>query len=39
MDKIPPYIPPSDDSLLLKFAKESKIKFVMSTSTISSALT
>lgn len=38
MDRIPPYIPPSQDSLLLKFAKESKIKYVMSTSTISSAM-
>ena len=38
LDKIPPYIPPSQDKLLLKFAKESKIKYVMSTSTISSVL-
>lgn len=38
VDRIPPYIPPSQDSLLMKFAKESKIKYVMSTSTISSVL-
>lgn len=37
-DRIPPYIPPSKDELLLQFAKESKIKYVMSTSTISSVL-
>jgi len=37
-DEIPPYIPPSQDKLLLKFAQESKIKYVMSTSTISSVL-
>jgi len=38
MTRIPPYTPPSQDKLLLKFAKESNIKYVMSTSTISSAL-
>ena len=38
MDRIPPYTPPSQDKLLLKFARESKVKYVMSTSTISSAL-
>jgi hypothetical protein len=37
MDRIPPYTPPSEDKLLLKFARESKVKYVMSTSTISSA--
>jgi len=37
-DRIPPYVPPSEDKLLLKFAKESKIKYVMSTSTISNVL-
>lgn len=36
--KIPDYIPPSKDKLLLKFAQESKIKYVMSTSTISAVL-
>ena len=36
--KIPPYIPPSEDKLLMKFARESKIKYVMSTSTISNVL-
>jgi len=38
MNRIPPYTPPSDDTQLLKFAQESKVKYVMSTSTISSAL-
>ncbi|EGR34709.1 mitochondrial mRNA processing protein, putative [Ichthyophthirius multifiliis] len=38
-DKIPLYIPPSNDQLLLDFAKKSNIKYVVSTSTISSALT
>jgi hypothetical protein len=37
-DRIPPYIPPSKDKLLHKFAMESNIKYVMSTSTISSVL-
>ena len=37
-DRIPAYIPPSQDKLLLRFAQESKIKFVMSTSTISNVL-
>jgi hypothetical protein len=37
MDRIPPYTPPSEDKLLRKFARESKVKYVMSTSTISSA--
>lgn len=35
---IPPYTKPSNDSLLLDFAKRSNSKFVMSTSTISSCL-
>lgn len=35
---IPPYTPPSQDALLTKFAVESEVKYVMSTSTISSAL-
>ena len=35
LDRIPKYVPPSNDELLLKFARESKIKYVMSTSTIS----
>ena len=37
-DKIPEYLPPSKDELLLKFARESKIKYLMSTSTISSVI-
>lgn len=36
--RIPGYNPPSKDPLLLKFAKESGVKYIMSTSTISSAL-
>jgi hypothetical protein len=36
--KIPGYNPPSKDPLLLKFASESDVKYIMSTSTISSAL-
>eukprot|EP01017_Pseudomicrothorax_dubius_P050461 TRINITY_DN9566_c0_g1_i2.p1 TRINITY_DN9566_c0_g1~~TRINITY_DN9566_c0_g1_i2.p1 ORF type:complete len:630 (-),score=137.85 TRINITY_DN9566_c0_g1_i2:37-1926(-) len=36
--RIPPYIPPSKDSTLLNFARDANIKYVMSTSTISSAL-
>ncbi len=32
---IPRYVPPSQDALLRKFARESKIKYIMSTSTIS----
>ncbi|KRX00122.1 hypothetical protein PPERSA_10621 [Pseudocohnilembus persalinus] len=35
---MPPYIPPSQDELLLNFAKESNINFIMSTSTISLVL-
>jgi hypothetical protein len=38
LSKVPPFTPPSRDSLLLKFAQESKIRYVMSTSTISSVL-
>jgi hypothetical protein len=38
MGNIPNYVPPSQDNLLLKFARESGIKYVMSTSTISNAL-
>ena len=37
-NRIPPYTPPSQDKLLHKFAAESNIKYVMSTSTISSVL-
>ncbi|KAL4427251.1 hypothetical protein ABPG74_011487 [Tetrahymena malaccensis] len=37
-DRIPPYIPPSNDKLLLDFAKQSNIRYVMSTSTISNVL-
>lgn len=36
--RIPPYIPPSTDELLLNFARQSNIKYVMSTSTISNVL-
>lgn len=38
LSRVPPYIPPSQDELLMKFARESKIRYVMSTSTISSVL-
>lgn len=38
LSKIPPYVPPSQDELLLKFARESNIKYVMSTSTMSSVM-
>ena len=37
-NRIPSYTPPSQDKLLHKFAMESNIKYVMSTSTISSVL-
>lgn len=37
-NRIPGYNPPSKDPLLLKFARESEVKYIMSTSTISSAL-
>lgn len=38
MDQIPEYIPPSQDKSLLEFARNSNIKYVMSTSTISQVL-
>lgn len=38
MDHIPEYIPPSQDKTLLEFARNSNIKYVMSTSTISQVL-
>lgn len=37
-DRIPGYKTPSNDPLLIKFAKETKTKYIMSTSTISAAL-
>ena len=37
-DRIPGYKTPSNDPLLLKFARETNTKYIMSTSTISSAL-
>lgn len=38
MTQIPPYTKPSNDSLLLEFARRSSSKYVMSTSTISSCM-
>ena len=38
MDKIPPYIKPSNDLLLAEFAKTINAKYIMSTSTISQCL-
>jgi len=38
LDRIPEYVPPSKDPVLLKFARDSQIKYLMSTSTVSSAL-
>ena len=38
INDIPSYIPPSQDQLLMQFARESSIKYVMSTSTISNVL-
>ena len=37
-DRIPPYKTPSNDPLLIKFARETKTKYIMSTSTISASL-
>lgn len=38
VNQIPPYTKPSNDSLLLKFAQMSNLKYIMSTSTISSCM-
>ena len=37
-DRIPGYYPPSKDKTLLNFAEKAGVKYIMSTSTISSAL-
>ena len=36
--RIPPYIPPFKDKLLRQFAIDSRVKYIVSTSTISAAL-